>query len=315
MNKEKLTLDADLLKIGMQDAEQYHRRMESEREVVDYHPDTTLRFFINSQTESYEMHWHPATELIMPIENTYTVIVGQTRYDLNPGEILIIPPGELHQLIAPPSGLRLIYIFDMEAVSAIKGFSYMTIFISHAVLITPETCPSVYEQEVDLILELCREYFYGGHLRALNCYANLLKLFANYGESCIERVPVSRSSESDSERSIRLYEKLNTVFDYMDKHYNEDLSLETIADVAGFSKFHFSRLFKECSGYNFYDYLCLLRIKAAENLLMSKEHSITEVALLSGFSSLSTFNRMFKKKKGCTPSEYRALCSQKMYEG
>ncbi|MCC8137722.1 MAG: AraC family transcriptional regulator [Clostridiales bacterium] len=91
------------------------------------------------------------------------------------------------------------------------------------------------------------------------------------------------------------------------------LSLETVADVAGFSKYHFSRIFKECSGYNFYDYLCLLRIKAAENLLMSKEHSITEVALLSGFSSLSTFNRMFKKKKGCTPSEYRALCSQEVY--
>ncbi|MCD7762593.1 MAG: AraC family transcriptional regulator [Lachnospiraceae bacterium] len=314
MDPAKLTLDEDLLKIGKQDSEQYHRRMESEREVVDYRPDTTLRFFINSQAESYEMHWHPATELIMPIENTYTVIVGQTRYDLNPGEILLIPPGELHQLIAPPSGLRLIYIFDMEAVSAIKGFSYLTIFISHEVLITPETCPTVYEQEVDLILELCREYFFGGHLRALNCYASLLKFFANYGESRIERVPVSQSAESASERSVRLYEKLNTVFDYMDKHYSEDLSLETVADVAGFSKFHFSRLFKECSGYNFYDYLCLLRIKAAESLLMSKEHSITEVALLSGFSSLSTFNRMFKKKKGCTPSEYRAMCSQKMYD-
>ncbi|MCC8137723.1 MAG: cupin domain-containing protein [Clostridiales bacterium] len=224
MNPTKLTLDPDLLKIGMQDAEQYHRRMDSEREVVDFRPDTTLRFFINSQTESYEMHRHPASELIMPIENTYTVIVGQTRYELNPGEILLIPPGELHQLIAPPSGLRLIYIFDMEAVSAIKGFSYLTIFLSHAVLITPDTCPSVYEQEVDLIMELCREYFFGGHLRDLNCYASLLKLFANYGESRIEQVPAMRSRESDSERSARLYDKLNIVFDYMDKHYNEALS-------------------------------------------------------------------------------------------
>lgn len=314
MKRTPLTLEPELLRIGTQDSSGYHRKIDSTREQVDFHPDTTLRFFINNKAESYETHWHPTTEVIMPLENHYQVIVGQTHYDLEPGDILMIPSGELHQLIAPPTGLRLIYIFDPEAISGIKGYSYLAAFIAHAVLITPDNCPAIYDQESDLILKLCREYFTGGHMRELNCYANLLKFFANYGEYRMEQDDTHRGTETPVERQNRLYEKLNTVFDYMDQHYTENISLEMAADVAGFSKFHFSRLFKQCSGYNFYDYLCLLRIKAAENLLFSPDLSVTEVALQSGFSSLSTFNRTFKKKKGCTPSEYRTLCNRKVYE-
>ena len=87
----------------------------------------------------------------------------------------------------------------------------------------------------------------------------------------------------------------------------DPITLEMVSDIAGFSKYHFSRLFKQCSGYNFYDYLCYLRIKSAENLLIHPGVSITEIALQSGFTSLSTFNRIFKKIKNCTPSEYRNL--------
>ncbi|MCD7955433.1 MAG: AraC family transcriptional regulator [Lachnospiraceae bacterium] len=314
MTKSSLALDPELLQIGMQDSYGYHRKIDSNQERVNYHPDTTLRFFINTQTESYAMHWHQATEMIMPLENSYTVIVGQKNYLLNPGDILLIPGGALHHLIAPPSGLRLIYIFDMEALSRIRGYAYLTAFLSHEVLITKENSPSIYEEETSLLLYLIREYFLGGHLRELNCYAGLLHFFANFGEYRMKQEdPVSTSEKAD-QKQIRLHEKLNTVFDYMDQHYSEDLSLETVASVAGFSKYHFSRLFKQCSGYNFYDYLCVLRIRAAETLLMSPDLSITEVALQSGFSSLSTFNRTFKKKKGCTPSEYRALCSRKIYD-
>lgn len=96
------------------------------------------------------------------------------------------------------------------------------------------------------------------------------------------------------------------LLDYIDKHYAEELNLEEIADSSGFSKYHFSRLFKQYTGFTFCDYLCYRRIKAAELLLSRQDLSITEVALQSGFSSISTFNRIFKQQKKCTPSEYRS---------
>ena len=105
-------------------------------------------------------------------------------------------------------------------------------------------------------------------------------------------------------------QKFNDLLDYIDNHYAEDLNLEDIADSIGFSKYHFSRLFKQYTNFTFCDYLCYRRIKAAEALLVQPELSITEVALQAGFPSISTFNRLFKQEKNCTPSEYRAKNNQ-----
>lgn len=79
-----------------------------------------------------------------------------------------------------------------------------------------------------------------------------------------------------------------------------------MAALAGFSKFHFSRLFKQYTSLTFNEYLNHRRLKAAEELLAAPDLSITEIALRSGYASLSTFNRLFKQIKHCTPTEYRA---------
>ena len=84
--------------------------------------------------------------------------------------------------------------------------------------------------------------------------------------------------------------------------------MEMVDEHSGFSKLHFSRLFKKYTNTTFYDYLILKRIQAAEQLLADADLSITEVALRTGFSSISTFNRTFKRKKNCTPREYRSMC-------
>ena len=83
--------------------------------------------------------------------------------------------------------------------------------------------------------------------------------------------------------------------------------LDDVASLAGFSKYHFSRLFKNFTGLSFYKYLNKKRIEQAEKLLVDPALSITEVALQSGFSSLSAFIRMFKLIKDCTPTEFRSL--------
>ena len=116
-------------------------------------------------------------------------------------------------------------------------------------------------------------------------------------------------TESTPVKRNEYFEKLNSVIDYIDNNYVYDITLEDAAALSGFSKFHFSRLFKEYMNCTFYDYLINQRIKATEVLLTDDRLSITDIALQAGFSSISTFNRTFKQKKGCTPGEYRALYS------
>lgn len=293
--------------------ENFHRNVDGSYEPVDYLPGSTIRFWINDEPVDYATHWHPAVEMIIPLENTYTVIVGQDTFKLEPGDIFIIPSGELHQLLAPKEGSRLIYLCDISVLSKIRGYSYLASYLSQPVRINQQTCGPIFKQEADLIVKMLSDYFSDDSLRELAIYTSLLTFFINYGRYRMSEEDASCYILSNAGRQKDLMDKLNTVFDYLDEHFAEDITLEKVADVAGFSKFHFSRLFKQCSGYNFYDYLCFRRIKSAETLLLKPGISITEVALQSGFSSLSTFNRTFKKLKNCTPSEYRALYSSKTH--
>lgn len=93
---------------------------------------------------------------------------------------------------------------------------------------------------------------------------------------------------------------------YIDAHSDEELTLEQAACYAGFSRYHFSRLFHRYTGCTFSDYLTLRRIESAKALLATGS-SITDVAFQAGFNSLSAFSRCFKKHTCCSPSEYRRL--------
>ena len=80
--------------------------------------------------------------------------------------------------------------------------------------------------------------------------------------------------------------------------------------MAGFSKYHFSRLFRQYTDTTFYKYLNQKRIAHAKQLLLDNDLPVLEIAFQCGFSNLSSFLRMFKLLTGYTPSELR-----KMYRG
>ncbi|HCL00840.1 MAG TPA: AraC family transcriptional regulator [Lachnoclostridium phytofermentans] len=291
-----------------QDTERFHRVVNGNYELVKYLPGSSIRIWYNVENIDFSTHWHPAFEIIIPLENTYTVRVSNEEYLLHPGDILIIPAGELHYLMAPNSGSRLIYLFDSSIISKLNGFSYLIPYISQPILMSQDTHSQIYTEEANLLEKMCEEYFSDNNLRELAIYSHLLNFFVTLGRY---RMNVENTfSYVHQTKQKELIDKLNIVFDYLDQHYMEDITLEKVASVAGFSKFHFSRLFKQCSGQNFYDFLCFKRIKSAEMLLLNPDLTITEIALQSGFSSLSTFNRTFKRSKNCTPTEYRDLCSK-----
>jgi AraC-like DNA-binding protein len=110
-------------------------------------------------------------------------------------------------------------------------------------------------------------------------------------------------------RQKKYVEKFMDVCSYIDEHCTENLTLDDIASYSGFSKYHFTRLFKQFTGSTFYKYLNQKRITRAERSLSDMTLSVTDVAMASGFTSMSAFIRMFKIMKGCTPSEFRRMYS------
>ena len=274
-------------------------------EKVNFTGDSFIRLYQNREYEDYPVHWHTAAEIIMPIENTYSVTMNKTLYRLREGDILIIPPGELHELFAPPTGERIILLFDFTLVSNLKGFSNVLPILMQPRLITAENYPDIYEQEKNLLTNITKEYQSRNTLWEAIAYSMIIQMFVLIGRNHIDSGGLFPDVRTNKQKEY--IEKFNKIFEYIDNNYTEDISLETVADIAGFSKFHFSRLFKQFTDTSFYDYLNLRRIKAAENLLLDPSLPITEIALQSGFSSISTFNRVFKAFKKCTPSEFKEL--------
>lgn len=285
----------------------FHRTIDGEQEMVNFLPGSSIRIWYNLESEDFSTHWHYAVEIIMPLENIYTVRTQKEEFILNPYDILIIPSGELHELISPENGSRLICLFDYTSLSKLKGFSSLTPFLSKITVIKKDVKSPVYIREYSLINQIVNEYATQNSFFELVIYSRLLSFFVAL--SRYKLLGDKDYSNDDSSRQKELSKKLTIAFEYIDKHYQEDITLDDVAFVAGFSKFHFSRLFKQCSGQNLHEYICLKRIKASEVLLLKPELSITEIAFQSGFSSLSTFNRTFKSVNNCSPTEFRAFCS------
>ncbi len=95
------------------------------------------------------------------------------------------------------------------------------------------------------------------------------------------------------------------VKDYIDKHFNEDVRLNELADLIGMSPSAFSRYFKLSTGKTLSEYIVGIRLGMAARKLVDSTDSISEICYVCGFNTISNFNRLFRKYKGCNPTEFR----------
>lgn len=107
-------------------------------------------------------------------------------------------------------------------------------------------------------------------------------------------------------------QKIKEAMDYMHENYQRSISLKDISTLVNMSESSFNRFIKLCTGTSFIDCLNNIRISAASRLLISEPNStISVIAYQCGFNNLSNFNRIFKKKKGFAPSDFREYYAKK----
>lgn len=106
------------------------------------------------------------------------------------------------------------------------------------------------------------------------------------------------STVSDSRR-------VRKVEEYINKNYNKEIRLQSLADLIGMTPTAFSRFFKLRTGRTISDYIIDLRLGYASRLLADSTMSIVEICYECGFNNVSNFNRIFKRKKGCSPKVFR----------
>lgn len=104
--------------------------------------------------------------------------------------------------------------------------------------------------------------------------------------------------ESESRRVLK-------VKNYIDQHYKDEIRLEQLADLIGMTPTAFSRYFKHRTGKNLSEYVGDIRMGYAARRLVDTTDTVAEICYTCGFNTLSNFNRQFRKRKGCTPTEFR----------
>ena len=147
-------------------------------ETVTYKENSSLRLFVNTDCEDYPIHWHTPMEIIMPLEGTYTVFLGDKPVLLQEGDIIFICPGILHSLVAPENGKRIILQIEWSVVSKIRDLNSILALISPVLTLTPQTAPDIYSDIYHLICQILSEYEEDSFLSEAVIYARMLDILS-----------------------------------------------------------------------------------------------------------------------------------------
>ena len=267
-------------------------------ETVDYAENRNVLLYDNVENEEYPTHWHNAIEIIMPLTNSYHAVCNGQDYFLEERDMLIIPAGTLHMLHAQP-GRRLIFLCDSNSIDKNPALSDLSSVLSMPLLIGSE-----YDKDFRLTLSNIMTDIYTLYSNfevttEVYIYIKFLTLLARIKEHQINAIRYDSNG--------RYADIFLLITRYIEKNYMRDITLDDLARMAGYSKYHFSRIFKKYSSDTFINCLNRRRIKAVETMLLDDSVSITDAAEQAGFTSLTTFNRVFKEIKGYTPTEFRKL--------
>ena len=284
------------------------KNLSGDYETVEYDARKYVMLYDNTDYEAYPVHWHSALEIIMPTQNDYIVNVGGVDYQPHENEVLIIPSGELHSMPAV-RGRRYIFQCDNAILGELPALEALMRGVSSPLLIDENSDNELQVLAKKTMLDIAALYTSKSELADVRIYMCVLTLLTAVREDQLRR---SQSNmECDDDKLNEYSEKFGRVLKYIDNNYMYDITLDELADVAGYSKYHFSRIFKQYNSMSYIQYINARRTKAAEQLLFEPDIPITEVAMRSGFKSLTTFNRIFKDIKHCTPTDFKKLLEKR----
>jgi AraC-like DNA-binding protein len=229
--------------------------------------------------------------MVMDFVDISYVISGQAQYYINgkkyivsSGDLLCIPYGSIRSATCSPNSLMELYSVNGK----IQNFN---------------------GDNIDLPLPLI--YNIGLHKDILNLYSDLKTVWTLKDPAYILKARGLYLMILQRYFQIIIFQKDTSIMDtrikkvlhYMSHHYNEPLTVEMMADMSNLSNMYFGSLFKKETGMSFRNFLTLIRMNRAEEMLYSGEYKIHEVAESCGFSDVFYFSKIFKKNRGFAPSE------------
>jgi AraC-like DNA-binding protein len=280
----------------------------SKYEIYEFDNISAFNMSTGYKERSYQMHWHSYGEIMLvgPGEtNVYKV--NQNTYELAPGDLVLIWPMEMHAIIDADREEALVIQFSNSFMNSLFDLQRIMHFYRNLHVICINSHPEL-AAKLGLIAYKMKDIFFSDSTdRELRCCMLLMEFMLTLDKYRSEFVP-ELSEEIQNGYTDDIMRRMISVTEYIKNNLTaDDLSQSTMAQRAGISKDYFSRIFKNVTGMNYSKWLNMIRLEKATELLALSDRTLTEVAMLSGFQSIPSFNRVFRTEKGMPPSEYRAL--------
>ncbi|MGN1369391.1 MAG: helix-turn-helix domain-containing protein [Aristaeellaceae bacterium] len=283
------------------------RVTQGDHEFVTYPENTSIRIWHGRKPDEYAQHFHSAVEVILPLRGEVVAELEETVYHVREGEVIIIPAGCTHGLRMGEGSERELVLYEMNGVFTMKEFSAFRQMMAKPVYL--DVAHPCREQVRDIYFKIIAVHRTGALLRNLHNYALLLEIYAILGEYYLMN-NATAAEMNTLHRQLSGEDAFNRALDHLNKNCMDDLTLDSLAAYAGFSRYTLSRMFRQHTGVTFTQYLSRRRVDMAMELLSGTRMPVTQVALQCGFNSIATFNRVFREVKGCTPTQYRGIYSE-----
>lgn len=262
----------------------------------------------NSRNLAADPHMHDEVELIYIMVGEMNFQVGSHRLKVDNGKIIFINSMTVHSSETTPGVFTKMCLLQFNPGLVYNKncseYKYLTPFIQHNSFyyhMFDINDSSIYNLLAPLLTEIACEFQNKNIAYEILINSNLYKILTIlYRSNVLKFNPLNSLRKEES-----ILAKLDKVIKYVENNYYENITLETASSMLNLNYHYFCRLFRTATGKPFIQYLNFVRVSAAERLLLSTDKPIIDIICDTGFSSLSYFNKIFKKMKGISPKKYR----------
>lgn len=274
------------------------------REITQLSPaDSFLTYYRVKNNFDFPIHFHPEYELNMIYNGAGARrVIGDHMEEIGTYELVLVGPNlphcwELHKCKNEEIHEVTIHIhndlLDEKLLSrrVFKSIKDMFNNSIHGILFSEKTTKEVMKKLMNLPKLSGIDYF--------------LEFISILHDLSISRNQTALSSSISNATNFENSDKIKKVYEYVQENFHRKISLDEISALINMSPVTFNRFIKKRTGKTFVSYINNTRVSYATRLLIESDFSVGEIGFKCGFNNIANFNRMFKKIKKCTPSEFK----------
>lgn len=251
--------------------------------------------FIKGRGKTIPAHIHYHAEILYLVHGQVSLMIDNRGYELKDGDLALVMPNEIHSVGGSSDADYMIIQFSPDILPDLKR-KLNECMLKNSV-VNEQKLSSL---SISMLQTLDREYT-----------EDIEKFNQDYPKQTAKGIIMVLLPDMLAHNTIlRKIDKnkipmCQTVVNYVEQHYREDLSLSYLADMLGLNKSYLSRAFSANLNISLTEYITNRRLEYAENRIRQSAESITDILYDAGFSSERTFYRCFKKRYGFTPARLR----------